>query len=275
MSTAKITFLRNLVAARPLKLHSKIAHTLSYSEDLGRVVGAAVQYSDADYAKAETKLRNAGYALQAPSANATRASTQDASSEKHGTAPVTLDLVAVVPLGLATVQAPPGAFLAMKWQQAIALPYEVLLICENLEPMLRLHLYPWIAPHLKGRPALALFRGAPDWFRIDAANRFITADKRPVLAMFDFDPQGLAMAAALPRREALCLPEWEELKPIVMARRRADLIADQVDGCRKGLDACEQQDIAQAWRRMGALGYGLQQEAYPESRESAADLPAS
>jgi hypothetical protein len=272
MIAAKVTFLRNLVAARPGNLRSKIAHTLSYSEDLGRIRGAAVFYTEADYAKAATKLSNAGYALQAPDANATRASTQDASSEKHGTAPVTQDLVAVVPMGLDTARVPQGAFLSMKWQQALALPYEVLLVCENLEPMLRLHLYPWLTPHLKGRPALALFRGAPDWYRVDATHRFIAADDRPVLATFDFDPKGLAMAAALPRREPLCLPAWEELEPIVKERRRADLFADQVDGCRKGLDGCDQEDIAQAWKRMRGLGYGLQQEAYPES---SVDLPAS
>jgi hypothetical protein len=77
---------------------------------------------------------------------------------------------------------------------ALLLAYEVLVFCENLEPMLRLHEYQWLEGFLKGRPALALFRGAPGYFRTDVANELLVLDHRPVLAFFDFDPKGLSMA---------------------------------------------------------------------------------
>lgn len=56
-------------------------------------------------------------------------------------------------------------------RQALELPYEVMVFCENLEPMLRLHTYQWLDAFLIGRPALAMFRGAPGYFRKDVAPR--------------------------------------------------------------------------------------------------------
>ena len=101
--------------------------------------------------------------------------------------------------------------------------------------------------------------------RIESASRLVAADTRPTLALFDFDPKGLAMAASLPRREALCLPEWEVLEPLVTQRNRYDLFGNQVAGCRVELEACTDQEIALAWSRMRLLNRGLNQEAFPET----------
>lgn len=267
MTPAQYTFLRGLVASRSAQLRSAIAHEMARTQDLGRVRGGAVHYSPGDYAKAETKLRNAGLAIEAPPAGGARADAFDAASEKANAAPVTKGLVAVVPMGLPpeTVHAPAGSFLALHWSEAMALPYQVLVVCENLEPMRRLHRYGWLAPYLKGRAALVLFRGAPTWFRTDAANALMQTDARPVLALFDFDPKGLTMAAALPRREGLCLPPWELLEPLVVERKRHDLYASQELGCRAVLDACPDSDVTEAWARMRMLTRGLNQEAFPEA----------
>jgi hypothetical protein len=165
MTPAHYTFLRNLVANRSSQLRSAIAKEMAGTEDLGRVHGRAVLYAETDFIKAETKLRNAGYSVEAPVLGRRRSDAHDAESEKASAAPVTEGLVAVVAIGVPGVASPSGSFLAMEWQQALALPYEVLVVCENLEPMKRIHRYAWLRPYLKGRRALVLFRGAPDWFR--------------------------------------------------------------------------------------------------------------
>ncbi|OUM00771.1 hypothetical protein A8M77_19695 [Variovorax sp. JS1663] len=237
---------------------------MARTQDLGRIRGRAVLYEESDFLKAETKLRNAGLAGVAPAPGRRRSEADDAASEKAAAAPVTEGLVAVVALGIEGVKTPRGSFLAMCWREALAMSFEVLLVCENLESMQRIHRYRWLEPYLKGRSALVLFRGAPDWFRIDAARRLVEEDSRPVLALFDFDPQGLVMAASLPRREALCLPPWEELEPIVRERKRHDLYGAQEAGCRPTLNACGDPEIALAWGRMRLLTRGLNQEAFPE-----------
>lgn len=264
MTPTQYTFLRNLVANRSPQLRSAIAREMARTEDLGRVRGRAVIYEDDDFIKAETKLRNAGYFAGPPTAGRRRSDAHDAASEKAFAAPVTEGLVAVVPDRIPGIACPMGSFLAMGWREALALPYEVLVVCENLEPMHRIHRYAWLQSYVKGRSALVLFRGAPVWFRLDAASRLVATDTRPVLALFDFDPQGLFMAAGLPRREALCLPPWEDLELLLMQRKRHDLFAAQEAGCRSLLDDCADKDVALAWKRMRRLTCGLNQEAFPE-----------
>lgn len=267
MTPRQYSFLRGLVAKRSKFLNSAIAKEMADAEDLGQVRGRAVYYEDADYIKAETKLRNAGYSVEAGEPGRLRSEADDAASEKASAAPVTEGLVAVVADRIPGIAIPEGSFLAMDWKDALALPYQVLVVCENLEPMRRMHRYGWLQPFLQRRRALVLFRGAPAWYRIDTASLLIAADTRPTLALFDFDPKGLEMAASLPRREALCLPPWEVLEPLVVERKRHDLFGDQVAGCRPLLDACSDPDIALAWERMRLLTRGLNQEAFPERDE--------
>lgn len=266
MNTDKLDFLRRLIADRPADRQSAIAHRIANEEDIGRVHGRLVVYSPADFDLVARILVNRGFDLVARAAGGARADASDASSEKASAAPVTQGLVAVVPLGLPLQcgHAPPGSFLAMHWEAALRLPYEVLVVCENLEPMRRLASYSWLMRKIGGRPALVLYRGALEVFRIAAAHQLVQCDTRPVLALFDFDPKGLAMANALPRREGLCLPPWEDLEALVRRYKRFHLFADQVQHCRNGLDVCPAPDIAEAWMRMRTLECGLNQEAFPE-----------
>ena len=139
------------------------------------------------------------------------------------------------------------------------------MFCENLEPMQLMQAYGWLAAHIKGRPALALFRGAPGFFRTDVAHEMLALDTRPALAFFDFDPKGLSMAASIPRREALCLPPREGLEEAVKAYRRRDLYFRSVEECRAHLAAQpEGSDVAQAWGLMNGLEMGLDQEHFPQ-----------
>jgi hypothetical protein len=133
-----------------------------------------------------------------------------------------------------------------------------------MEPMLQLHTYRWMDEFTVGRPTLALFRGAPGFFRTDVAAELIQRDRRPILAFFDFDPKGLSMAASMPRREALCLPPWTELQAAAHHNKRSHLFTNSLHTSRPHLDReGHSPDIAVAWERLKELSMGLDQEHFP------------
>ena len=120
-----------------------------------------------------------------------------------------------------------------------------------------------VSSFVKGRSALALFRGAPGYFRTEVAHEFVRQDTRPTLAFFDFDPKGLSMAASLPRREALCLPPMESLEAAVKAKRRRDLYFNSAEVARPHLESLpSNSEIAIAWSVMNSLEMGLDQEHF-------------
>ncbi|MEC5214197.1 hypothetical protein RCH06_002759 [Polaromonas sp. CG_9.5] len=265
MNPREVDFLRRLVAGRFAERRGEgLAARMAEQQGLGVVRGAKVLYTDADFTHAADLLCNRSFALSAPPAPFPRSQAPDGGSEKTGALPVTHGRVAVVAVGLApALVTPPGSFLAMHWQDALALPYEVLLVCENLEPLLLLHEYRWLADFYQGRPTLALFRGAPGLFGTDAATKLIAADARPTLAFFDFDPKGLSMAASLPRREALCLPAWPELEAATRRAQRQRLFTQSAQVSRVHLDRMQDSEIALAWQRLRLLTLGLNQEGFP------------
>lgn len=126
------------------------------------------------------------------------------------------ELVAAVLLNFPTpapAMHPQGCFVAMSWRQASDVPYEVLLVCKNLEPLLQLHEFTWPREQAKGRLCLAVYRGGLRLFGTDAVARLLAHDRRPTLAFFDFDPRGLSIAASWPRREAICLHGLHYVRP--------------------------------------------------------------
>ena len=265
MNPNEVAWLRRLVSARPAQLPDRgVACRMAEQEGLGLRRGARVAYTEADFTQAANMLRNRGYAPEAPQAAFTRSQAPSGGSEKTGALPVSQGWVAVAAIGLAPALATPaGSFAAMDWQAALALPYSVLLVCENLEPMVQLHDYGWLTDFYRGRPALALFRGTAGLFGTNAAAKLIAADARPTLAFFDFDPKGLAMAASLPRREALCLPPWPALEVATRQARRDHLFTNSAQTSRAQLDRVKAADIALAWQRLKLLTVGLNQEGFP------------
>lgn len=266
MTPNEVNFLRRLVAGRPPDRRlDGIAARLNEVEGLGTVRGARVVYAAHDYNRAASILRSRGFDLQAPSEPFARSQAPRGGSEKTGAQRVTHGLVAVVPVGMGdALAAAPGSFIAMQWTAALALPYEALLVSENLEPLMLLDRYSWLESFFMGRPILSVFRGAPGMFGNDAAAKLIAQDNRPTLAFFDFDPKGLSMAASLPRREALCLPAWEELEIATRAARRDNLFSNSVHQCRPHLDHVPDAQISVAWKRLKALAVGLDQEGFPK-----------
>lgn len=262
MKTKEVEFLRRLVADRPIDRRSDLAIQFSREEGLGLIRGAKVIYRDQDFERAASLIKTRGFDLESPLPGFTRSEAPHGGSEKYGARAVAQDLVAVVPLGM-DMPVPDDGFLAMPWQSAISLQYQVLLVCENLETFLQLREYLWLADLIKGRPTLGLFRGMVHTFGTDGAARLIEHDCRPTLAFFDFDPRGLAMAASLPRRETLCLPPWELLEPAVHVARRDHLFTNSYHGSRAQLDKEQDPAIALAWQRLKLLTKGLNQEAFP------------
>ena len=274
MMLRQVKFLRELIANEPS--HRAIGETAEFfsrAEGIGTIQGARVAYAPRDFVAARNLLTSRGFETAAAGQLVPRSQVQPGESEKWGSLRVSEGMVAVVPLGLAGLQIPVGSMLCTDVRKALALPYEVLVFCENLEPMMLLQTYRWLAGFLKGRPAMALFRGAPGgesrtdaarYFRADAAHELLRLDHRPVLALFDFDPKGLSMAASVPRREALCLPPWPSLEAAVKAHRRKDLYFGNVVEVRQHLMAQPKgSDIGRAWGLMNTLELGLDQEHFP------------
>jgi len=88
-------------------------------------------------------------------------------------------------------------------------------------------------------------------------------DERPILAFFDFDPKGLAMAASLPRREALCLPDMQRLEAATIAQARRHLYSQSADVSESQLNRETDPSIRAAWKLLQRLAMGLDQEHFP------------
>lgn len=264
MHPREVDFLRRLIADLPLRRAAGVyALQLSETEGIGKVRGASVEYTAADHAKARNLLTSRGYDLVIPQGPFTRSEAPAGGSEKSKALRVSADMVAVSTVNIDGFKSPRGGFLAMPIHEAVRIPFSVLLVVENMEPLVQLDSYTWLDRFIRARPTLALFRGAPGFFRTDVAATFIAQDSNPLLAFFDFDPKGLAMAASLPRREAMCLPDTESLTLATVKYRRVHLFSNSLHACRTQLDAIVDGEISEAWRLMKSLSLGLDQEHFP------------
>lgn len=272
MKPVEVEFLRRLVADRPgWRVLGKISGRLSDLEGIGSVSHARVNYSPADFEKAKNTLLTRGFPLESPQAGFARSQAPAGGSEKTRARAVMAELVAVVPLNMPAVnQAPAQGFLAIPVVDATAMPFEILLVCENLEPLMHIRDYEWLDEFISGRRTLAVFRGKPHLFNTAAAAILIEdlVLKRPTLAFYDFDPKGLCMAESLPRREALCLPEWSVLEAATRAAARTNLFTQSAHVSVAQLNATADPTIFLAWSRLKHLMMGLDQEGFPRMRSS-------
>ena len=220
-------------------------------------------YEPHDFTAAENLLISRGYPLEAPERGLPRSSSAPGGSEKAGARKVMADLVAVVPLHMDAALPTGTLFLAADWPSIDTASFDCILECENLEPMLDLASFTWLDGFVRGRRTLAVFRGMPNSFSTGAAARFIAAAGKPVLGFYDFDPEGLAMAASEPRLEALCLPDQESLVAAARRYQRTHLYLDQAPGRRGLLDALPGGPVRDAWQQLKMLQCGLNQENFP------------
>lgn len=262
-SPSEVAFLRRLVADRPARRYGVIAASIADGHHIGRSVGARVEYGEQDYAAAASALTSRGFELQTPTPGLLRSDAGPGGSEKVGAQRVMAQLVAVVPMNMAS-PVPAGArFLAARWQELDPSGFDVILECENLEPLLQLARYTWLRNFVRGRRTLAVFRGMPHSFTTGAAAEFIAYAGKPVLGFYDFDPEGLTMAASEPHLEALCLPPTEELAAATIRFKRTHLYLDQVRARRAALDALPPGQVQAAWQLLKSLQCGLNQENFP------------
>ncbi|MEJ8837761.1 DUF7281 domain-containing protein [Ramlibacter sp. AN1133] len=237
---------------------------MAAAHHIGRPNRSRVDYEERDYLAAANALRSRGFEVAAPAPGGRRGAAGPGGSEKAGAAPVMESLLAVVPLHM-DVQLPAGGrFIAADWRELDANSFDVMLVCENLEPLTELHSFGWLErDFIRRRRTLAVFRGMPGSFPTGAAASFVAAVAKPVLGFYDFDPAGLAMAAAGPRLEALCLPPWQQLEASTRHYQRTHLYLDQAAGCRAVLDTITEGPVREAWARLKVLQCGLNQENFP------------
>lgn len=265
LTTREMDFLRRLVAERPERRSlGPVAQALATDHGLGTVRGAAVLYELRHFAGAEHLLTSRGYPLEASPAGGSRSESGPGGSEKTGSRLVMTDMVAVVPLNM-KISVPAGArFLAANWRELDMSGFDVVLECENLEPLFHLDGYTWLQRFIRGRRTLAVFRGMPNAFGIGAAAQFIATARKPVLGFYDFDPDGLVMGASEPNLEALCLPPWDQLAEATRRFRRTHLYIDQVGARRAHLEGMQDGAVREAWLHLKRLECGLNQENFPQ-----------
>ncbi|MFC4926890.1 MULTISPECIES: DUF7281 domain-containing protein [Delftia] len=265
MNQRDIEFLRRLIHDRALTRSRGVSsEAMATEHHVGMLKGRLVVYAESDFARAVNLLKSRGIALEVP-ASYSRGEAPTGQSEKHRAKAVTERYVAVRTLHMEQSILPSSGFLATDWQEVCDWDFDVLLVIENLETLIRLQEYLWLNQYVKGRRALALFRGTVGMFSTAAAADLIHTDARPTLAFYDFDPKGLAMAASLPRREAMCLPTLALLEQYTKAQSRRNLFSQSAQSVQAQLDAESDPQIQAAWRLLQRLNMGLDQEHFPST----------
>lgn len=263
MNSREVDFLRRLVVERPPHRQAgSSATSLALDQHVGRIDGRRIFYAESDFTRAANLLSANGIPLTVPYSYS-RSQAPAGQSEKIGALPVAAGMVATRTLNMPQAWVVSGGFLVQPWDTAIRMDYEVLLVVENLDALIRLDEYRWLADHVRGRRTLALFRGTVGLLGTAAPAKLIHADARPTLAFFDFDPKGLAMAASLPRREALCLPPLTILEASADQERRRNLYSQSAWTSEAQLNRETDPQICSAWKLMTRLAMGLDQEHFP------------
>ena len=265
LSSRLVDYLRNLVEDERTKCPAgTTAHELARDHGIGRVRGKTAYYASKDHEAAASLLTSRGYPLEHRERGGGRRDSAPGGSEKTGAAAVLANYVAVLPLHM-PLRVPAGArFLAADWRELDASTFDAVLEVENLEAFVTLSSYGWLHElFIANRPTLALYRGDPRTFNTGAPAQLLRACGKPVLGFYDFDPEGLCMAASEPNLQALCLPDQEVLISAVRRYRREHLWANQVQHRRSQLEALPAGPVRSAWRLMKELQCGLPQENFP------------
>lgn len=270
LTPAEVGFLRRLVASSvEHKRADGLAKRMSELHGIGRVVGSRVMYARADFERAEALLESRRIDLKAPQQGFTRSQAASGLSEKAGAKAVTDGLVAVVPLHMGMGLPVGSSFLAVHWEAALQWDFDVILECENLEPLTRLSEYRWLDDFVRSRRTLAVFRGCPQVFTPRPPAALLRAASKPVLGFYDFDPAGLVIAAGEPNLEALCLPEWEPLRERALQVRRPALFYPQLRAYQPTLDGLSAGPVRDAWMVLRQVQWGLDQESFPRAKAAA------
>lgn len=268
-----ISYLQRLVVERPTRRRSPGVASMMVSKfSIGRREAADpafIAYEEGDFARAEDLLTRLGATPQ-PATTATWRPRVVEKTEPTRPAPV-LPLAAensnvAVQLIGTSFRFPRGtSYLSMPWRDAASLPCTCIVACERLSTLSRLHRYGWLESYLKGRPTVAVYVGSTGLFQSSSARSMMEVAAAPVIALVSFDPQGLVKAAALPRLEAVALPEFAEIARKVAARREPDEDFP-VYARRHGpdLDKAPHPHVSALWAQLKKYGKGVSVVDFPE-----------
>jgi hypothetical protein len=144
------------------------------------------------------------------------------------------------------------------WEAAARLHFGLVLLCDTLSCLGRLHEYRWIRSRTRGRPTLVLYSGqAGGIYRTEAVRRLLAKSGAPVVALVPFDPSGLAKADATPRLETLALPDLAVVQKLAAHGTYDGDFALQVRRHRGQLDQAKHPEVAALWAAMQQLGNGV------------------
>jgi hypothetical protein len=271
-----ISYLQRLLVERPTRRRSPgVAGMMASKFSIGQrepTNPALIFYEEGDFARAKDMLT----ALGAPTQPAIMGMPRVIEKKKELRPAPVLPLVPVLPLAEETshvavqligagYRLPPGtSYLSMPWRDAARLPCTCIVACERLSSLSRLHRYRWLESYLKGRPATAIYVGSTGLFQSASARSMMEVSTAPVIALVSFDPQGLAKAAALPRLEAIALPEFAEIS---RAAARPDPDGDfAIHASRHGrdLEKASHPHVSALWALMKKYGKGVSVVDFPE-----------
>lgn len=267
LSSTEIRFLQRLVADRPTTRVGKItARSLSANFGLGLSIGRNIEYSEQDWLRAEDLLCSYDIPTTKLAEGAGRielAAYGGVSEKSFSQAPHT-NSVAIRCMGQCELDGlelytPEGCYLALTMEAAARIKCDRLMVVENLESFRRLERYTWLSP--EGSNILVVYRGDTIFNGRDA-QALVRGRSEPIWAFFDFDPQGLTLANALPhdRLEKIVVPDLAVLAGLCDTVRGRQLFHDQVGGCQTQLNASQHQAVVPLWALMKRLRSGATQE---------------
>lgn len=267
LTSTEIQFLQRLVADRPASRAGNVtARSMSVNFGLGLSTGRNIEYTEQDWLRAESLLRSHDIPTTklAQGAGRLELSAYGGVSEKSFSQAPHADSVAIRCMGHCTldgreIYTPEGCYLALTMETAARIRCERLMVVENLESFRRLERYSWLS--FDGSNVLVVYRGDTVFNGRDA-QAHVLGRSEPIWAFFDFDPQGLMLANALPhdRLEKIVVPDLETLSRLCDTVRGRELFHDQAAGCQAQLDASQHPAVVPLWALMKRLRCGATQE---------------
>lgn len=267
LSSNEIRFLQRLVADRPsTRVGNATARSMSANFGLGLLTGRNIEYGEQDWLRAEDLLRSHDIPTTKLPRGAGRIelAAYGGVSEKAFSQAPHADSVAIRCMGHCELDGielytPEGCYLALTVEAAARIQCDRLMVVENLESFRRLERYTWLSPG--GPNVLVIYRGDTIFNGRDA-QALLLRRSEPIWAFFDFDPQGLILANALPhdRLEKIMVPDLEVLAALCDTVRGRELFYNQVGGCQAQLDASQHPAVTPLWVFMKGLRSGATQE---------------
>lgn len=257
---------------------SALAIHTQYS--LGLLRGKTLRFTAHDRAEMATMLEANGFALTPVAASGMSRSDKLGAGvpfEKTGGNAVKVGRVSIkalagqcLRLNGKTLDLPNGSHLDVNWKTiAAGIGHDSIMVVENYEVFDQIHRISLDLPDDCASP-LVLYRGDRLESRQDNVNALLCVLALPVLACVDLDPQGLLIAASLPRLLGVVAPGQEVLNNLLSSPQtgRWDLYSAQLGSAFATLDAITEDCAVQPlWEILKKNRSAVVQERWITSRE--------